>query len=72
MIELRKAHRGNYWWDHLGEVMVDRESIESIEQCYERKGNGCISEAYTLIIMKSGAQHKVYGNVASVKARLKW
>lgn len=67
MITLPKAHRGDYWWEARGEVVIDTDSIESVEQCYDRNVGGSSSTAYVLITMKSGVQHKVYEFLSKVK-----
>lgn len=59
MIVLTKAVRESYWWSAGGNVMLDPKQIESIESMTDTNPGGSTSPAYRLIIMKSGAQHKV-------------
>lgn len=70
MITLHKAVRGDYWWDKSGEVDVDPDSVESIEQMTDRTPSGSTSNAYVLVTMKSGAAHKVYGDIYDVRKKL--
>ena len=64
MITLGKAHRGSYWWGKKGEVDIDPECVESMEQMYE---SGHDSVAYTLVTMKSGVQHKIYNDIHDLR-----
>lgn len=71
MITLSKAHKGSYWWEKRGdEVDIDPESVESVEQILDRTPGGSTSNAYVLITMKSGVQHKVYENLDEVRKAL--
>lgn len=66
-VKLPKAHRDDYWWSAQGEVILDVESVESVEQCFERTPSGGSSVAYVLITMKTGVQHKVFEFLSKVE-----
>lgn len=70
MIELDKAFRDTYWWVKQGTVLIDPESVESIEQIYGRTPGGSDTEVYTLITTKTGTQHRVMGDVRHVSRKL--
>lgn len=67
MIKLPKAIRDSYWWMARGDVLIDSDSIESVEQCYDFTPSGASSVAYVLITMKTGVQHKVYEFLSKVE-----
>lgn len=69
-IQLYKAVRGSYWWEKSGEIDIDSESIESIEQMTDRTPGGSTSNAYVRIVMKSGVEHKVYGDIHDVRKQI--
>jgi hypothetical protein len=60
MVTLPKARRESYWWNAEGEVSIETNLIESIEQCYDTTPGGSRSTAYVKITMASGATHLVY------------
>lgn len=64
------AHHGDYWWEKRGTISIDVDSIESFEQCYDRTPGGSTSASYVLITMKSGVQHKIYGDYDDVSRKL--
>lgn len=70
MITLPKAFRDSYWWKHQGNVSIDTTSIESVEEVYATSGGGGQSFAYTLITMKSGVQHQIYGPIEDIQKRI--
>lgn len=66
IVKLPKAVRDSYWWKAEGEVLIDTDSIESVEQMYDRTPGGSHAVGYVLITMKSGVQHKVYEFLSKV------
>jgi hypothetical protein len=70
MIKLDKAVKGSYWWDKEGQVIINPEFIESIEQMYSRTPGGSRSTAYVLITMKSGATHQIYGDLSDIEKKV--
>jgi hypothetical protein len=66
-IKLPKAYRDDYWWTAQGHVIIDVDSIESVEQCYDQTPSGSQSVAYVLITMKSGVKHKVFEFLSKVE-----
>lgn len=70
MITLHKAEKGSYWWDKTGELDIDPSCVESVEQMTDRTPGGSTSNAYVLVVMRSGVQHKVYGDIHEVRKKL--
>lgn len=65
MIELSKAFRDSYWWKKAERIYISPENIESIEQMTESGSN-----TYTRIVMKSGMEHKIYGDIFDIKKQI--
>lgn len=65
MITLHKAFRDSYWWKSGSEIDIDPDRVESVEQVTEQGSN-----AYVLVTMKSGAAHKIYGDIHDVRKKL--
>ena len=67
MIELYKAKMGGYWWEKAEPILLDETDIASIEQMSDRTPGGSTSNAYVRIVMKSGTEHRIYGDIYDVR-----
>lgn len=60
ILKLNRVIKGSYWWDKAGQVVLDPESIESMDDLFDYSPSGSRSRCATRIVMTSGAEHKVY------------
>ncbi|QHB37409.1 hypothetical protein SEA_LEOPARD_2 [Mycobacterium phage Leopard] len=70
MIELQKTFRDSYWWSKDESIWLDPNDIQSVEQMTDRTPGGSQSNAYVRIVMRSGVEHKIYGDLHDITRKL--